>query len=135
VCPRSPLATDAAGIPIGWTIDAANRNDCKLLSSTLQAVAARGLVDDIATLHLDRGYDNHLVERVWEGFGITDVVCANGLPLPSFGRPTERQPSTPRSGARPELDEVPVPIDTATAVDGAQAMTAAGSTTEALGDR
>ncbi|SRR6266481_9908071 len=62
----------------------------------LQAVAARGLVDDIATLHLDRGYDNHLVERVCEGFGITDVVCANGLSWPSFGRPTERHPLQPR---------------------------------------
>lgn len=70
------VATDAFGIPIGWSIDGANRNDCKLIASTLEAVAARGLIVDIVTLHLDRGYDNALVERVCEGFGITDVVCA-----------------------------------------------------------
>jgi len=90
------------GHPHGWTIDAANRTDSKLISTTLQAVAARGPVDDIATLHLDRVYDNHLVERVCEGFGITDVVCANGLPWPSFGCPTERHPLQP-------LDQVLVP--------------------------
>ena len=34
------LATDANGIPIGWMTDGANRNDCVMLPSTLDAVAA-----------------------------------------------------------------------------------------------
>src|ERR1019366_2544945 len=47
-------------IPIGWVIDGANRNDSILLEPTLQAVADRGLLLDIETLHLDRGYDSNL---------------------------------------------------------------------------
>ena len=38
------VATDLFGIPIGWVIDGANRNDSILLEPTLQAVAARGLL-------------------------------------------------------------------------------------------
>ena len=52
------IAADRDGIPIGWTIDGANRHDMILLGPTLDAVADRGLVPDIDTLHLDRGYDN-----------------------------------------------------------------------------
>ena len=47
-------------IPIGWVIDGANRNDPILLEPTLQAVAHRGLLLDIESLHLDRGYDSAL---------------------------------------------------------------------------
>ena len=49
--------SDGHGIPIGWAIDGANRNDLRLLHPTLDAVEATGLLHDIATLHLDRGYD------------------------------------------------------------------------------
>ena len=49
------VATDAHGIPIGWDIDGANRNDVKLLGPTLDDVAAAGLLGEIETLHLDRG--------------------------------------------------------------------------------
>ena len=45
------VATDRAGIPIGWVIDGAHRNDSILLEPTLQAVAARGLLADAGTLH------------------------------------------------------------------------------------
>jgi len=34
------VAVDAAGIPIGWAIDGAYRNDIKLLAPTLEAIAA-----------------------------------------------------------------------------------------------
>src|SRR5664279_1721945 len=43
------VATDLFGIPIGWIIDGANRNDSILLEPTLQAVAARGLLLDVET--------------------------------------------------------------------------------------
>ena len=42
------MAADAKGIPIGWAIDGANRNDIKLLDPTLDAVAATGLLEEIA---------------------------------------------------------------------------------------
>ena len=69
-------ATDLFGIPIGWVIDGANRNDSVLLQPTLQAVADRGLLADVQTLHLDRGYDSNLTNQRCQALGLTDVVCA-----------------------------------------------------------
>ncbi|MHB1640600.1 MAG: transposase family protein [Candidatus Dormibacteria bacterium] len=63
-------------MPIGWAIAAANRNDCLLLPPTLDAVAQRGLLFDIETLHLDRGYDDKIVRGVCAGHGLTDVVIS-----------------------------------------------------------
>ena len=51
------IATERHGIPIGWAIAGAQRNDLKLLGPTLEDVACFGLLEDIETLHLDRGYD------------------------------------------------------------------------------
>ena len=55
--------SDRHGIPIGWAIDGANRNDVRMLEPTLDAIAAAGLLVDIDTLHLDRGYDYPVVRR------------------------------------------------------------------------
>ena len=52
------VATDTNGVPIGWVTDGANRNDSILLAPTLDDVAERGLLSDIETLWLDRGYDS-----------------------------------------------------------------------------
>jgi hypothetical protein len=62
--------------PIGWVTDGANRNDCVLLPATLDAVAARGLLDEVETLHLDRGYDNNVVRSECTARGVNDVVIA-----------------------------------------------------------
>jgi transposase len=74
------IATDLFGIPIGWVIDGANRNDSILLEPTLQAVADRGLLADVQTLHLDKGYDSLLTTQRCHGLGLTDVVCAKKTP-------------------------------------------------------
>ncbi len=58
------IATDANGVPLGWVSAGANRNDCVLLPGTLDAVGALGLLEEIETLHLDRGYDNGVVRRL-----------------------------------------------------------------------
>src|SRR5215203_1236395 len=55
------VASEAHGIPIGWTIDGGNRNDVRMLEPTLDAVVAAGLLVDVGTLHLDRGYDSGAV--------------------------------------------------------------------------
>jgi Putative transposase of IS4/5 family (DUF4096)/Transposase DDE domain len=68
------LATDRNGIPIGWEQAGANRNDCVLLDATLDAIDARGLLGEIDTLHLDRGYDNSLVRALCSGLGLDDVI-------------------------------------------------------------
>jgi hypothetical protein len=70
------LFADRHGIPVGWTADGANRNDCILLAPTLDAVANRGMLHDTETLHLDRGYDNGVVRRLVAAVGITDLICS-----------------------------------------------------------
>jgi hypothetical protein len=50
------VTTDRWGIPLGWVVDGVNRNYSILLQpTTLEAVAARNLLPEIDTLHLDRG--------------------------------------------------------------------------------
>jgi transposase len=68
------VLTDRFGIPLGWTADAANRQDYWLFEDTVRSAASRGLVADIETLHLDRGYDNRIVRDACERLGLTDVV-------------------------------------------------------------
>jgi len=70
------LFSDRNGIPLGWATDGANRHDTKLLEPTLTAVGERGLLAEIETLHLDRGYDNGVVRSFVAEAGIDDLVCA-----------------------------------------------------------
>lgn len=70
------LLTDRNGIPIAAVLDGANRHDTVLFGPTLQGAAARGLLADIETLHLDRGYDNGPVRQLCAEAGIDDLVCA-----------------------------------------------------------
>jgi hypothetical protein len=55
------VACDRHGIPIGCAIDDANRNDVRTLEPTLDAIAELGLLVDVGTLQLDRGYDSPAV--------------------------------------------------------------------------
>lgn len=82
------VAVDRNGIPIGWAIDGANRNDIRLLGPTLNAVIHNGLVADIETLHLDRGYDYPVIRRRLGQLGITDHIIAQ--------RTKRGEPSPPR---------------------------------------
>jgi transposase len=70
------IATDAAGIPIGWVGAGANRHDHLLLGATLDTVAERGLLCELETLHLDRGYDNSYVRADCTERGLGDLVIA-----------------------------------------------------------
>lgn len=74
------VLTDRWGIPVGWAIDGANRNDCVLFDPTVDNAAGRGLLADIDTLHLDRGYDNSIVRARCAKLGLNDVVCAKRRP-------------------------------------------------------
>ena len=74
------LLTDAAGIPVGWAADGANRCDQVLFEPTLAAVADRGLLEDVETLHLDRGYDSGPVAACAAEAGIDDILCARKRP-------------------------------------------------------
>jgi transposase len=70
------LLTDRFGVPFGWAIDGANRHDTILFAPTLDAANERGLLGDIETLHLDRGYDSAAVRALCTQMGLDDVICA-----------------------------------------------------------
>ena len=67
------VAVERHGIPIGWTIDGANRHDTRLLEPTIEAIAGNGLLADIDTLHLDRGYNYPVIRTRLAVFGITEL--------------------------------------------------------------
>lgn len=70
------IATDALGIPIGWAIGGANRHDIRLLVPTIDAVKTRGLLADIDTLWLDRGYAGKMTMKYLTHIGVDDAVVA-----------------------------------------------------------
>jgi len=84
------ILTDRRGIPIGWAIDGANRHDSMLLPATLAAASARGLLEDIETIWLDRGYDSRSVRDHVASAGIDDAVIAK-----------KRKPNKSKSSAAP----------------------------------
>ncbi len=67
------VAVDANGIALGWAIAGANRNDVVLLEPTLTDVARIGLLDEIETLHLDRGYDHPKTRAELAALGLDDL--------------------------------------------------------------
>ncbi|MFH1330859.1 MAG: IS5 family transposase [Actinomycetota bacterium] len=81
------LCTDRAGIPLGWATAGANRHDIILFEPTLTAVADRGLIHDIETLHLDRGYDAQRIHESCDNHGIDDVICGKRRPAGSAATP------------------------------------------------
>ena len=82
------VAVDRQGVPIGWTIDGANRNDVRMLEPTLDAVAEAGLLADIETLHLDRGYDYPVVRERLASLGLTDLdIQRRGTKEPGRNQP------------------------------------------------
>jgi transposase len=86
------VATDRNGIPIGWAIDGANRHDIPLFAPTLDTIQGRGLLAEIDTLHLDRGYDAGTIRRSCAKGGITDTVIARRR------KPGEPKPASPPVG-------------------------------------
>ena len=84
------LLTDRWGIPVGWTIGAANRNDCKLVAATLDAADIRGLLTDVETIHLDRGYYYDFVIEDCTSRGIDDVQVAKPRPRAAKRRRTKK---------------------------------------------
>lgn len=67
------LATDRHGIPLGWVSGPANRHDCTMLDATLDEVSIRGLLAEIDTMHLDRGYDYRFIRDDCARRGLNDV--------------------------------------------------------------
>ena len=67
-------AVDTAGIPLGWALDGANRNDYKLLQPTLDVVTSEPIIElPIGTLHLDRGFGYPSLPDRLHGYPINSV--------------------------------------------------------------
>jgi len=73
------IVTDANGLPLGWVTDAANRHDVTLLEPTLAELIESGLIPDVETLHLDKGYDSNNARAMITGIGIRDAVIPRRL--------------------------------------------------------
>lgn len=84
------VAADTAGVPIGWVSAAANNNDCTLVAATLDTVARRGLLADVQTLHMDRGYDFAFVRDACTARGVTDVIIPRCRKRKAKGRLTKK---------------------------------------------
>ena len=85
------VASDRHGIPIGWVIDGANRNDVRLLEPTLAAIDQAGLLAEIGMLHLDRGYDSRAVRQRLIAAGVADFdIQLRGTKVPGL----KKQPLT-----------------------------------------
>ncbi len=52
-------------------------------------MAARGLLTDVETLHLDKGYDSEATMTRCAQAGLTDIICAK-----------KRRPGTPKTKAK-----------------------------------
>ena len=77
------VASERHGVPIGWATDGANCHDVRMLEPTLDAVAAAGLLVDVGTLHLDRGYDSGAVRQRLAGYQLTELeIQRRGTKVP-----------------------------------------------------
>ncbi len=85
------IITDLSGVPFAWTADGANRNDSVLLSPTLEDANARGWLEQVTTIWLDRGYDSDATRERLQSAGINDAVIAKKRKRGSTG-PTSKQP-------------------------------------------
>jgi len=81
------VAVEAHGIPIGWELDGANRNDIPMLEPTLASVDRLGLLADIGTLHLDRGYDYPKIRRMLAAMGLVELDIQKRGTKPPKGTP------------------------------------------------
>ena len=80
---KRSTAVDGRGIPIGGVSAPANRHDSPLLVPTLErARASVGELPDLASVHLDRGYDSSLTRARLKELGLNAEIAKKGQPAP-----------------------------------------------------
>jgi transposase len=94
------VGAERHGVPIGWVIDGANRNDVRMLGPTIEAIAATGLLADIDTLHLDRGYDYPVVRQRLARSGST-ISTSNDAEPKTRAAPSQSGSGCAGSSRRP----------------------------------
>jgi hypothetical protein len=79
---KRAAATDGGGVPLHLVAAGANRHDGPLLGPALAGVAARGLLEPGATVHLDRGFDSAATRALPAGLGLRGAIARKGVPAP-----------------------------------------------------
>jgi len=80
---KRSTAVDARGVPLGSVTAPANRHDSALLVPTLErAGASVGGLPDLASVHLDRGYDSGVTRECLEERGLKPEIARKGKPAP-----------------------------------------------------
>jgi len=80
---KRSVLVDGGGIPIGWVLAGANRNDSPLLRPTLETLAVFGFrLPEVITVHLDAGYDSARTRDLLSELGCTPNITPKGVFLP-----------------------------------------------------
>lgn len=80
---KRSVLTDAAGIPLGVVVAAANRHDSPLLRPTLEKLARFGFfLPDTIAVHLDAGYDSQVTRDLLDELGCAAKIATQGVPAP-----------------------------------------------------
>ncbi|WP_328343496.1 IS5 family transposase [Streptomyces violaceus] len=80
---KRSVLVDGSGIPIGWVLAGANRNDSPLPRPTLETLAVVGLrLPDAITVHLDAGYDSRQIRELLAELGCIPNITPRGTFLP-----------------------------------------------------
>ena len=80
---KRSLLVEGQGIPLGITVDSANRHDMKMTKATLLSIVVCRLLPSTNTqqqqhICLDKGYDYPEVYELLEEYGYTIHVCKRG---------------------------------------------------------
>lgn len=94
------IIVDTSGVPIGWVIAGANRQDSVLLTATVDSVPVK-LRKRIHWLHLDRGFDNHNVRNELNKRNLSDQCIARKRPR---GKPDAPLPKPKFKGKRWQVE-------------------------------
>lgn len=75
---KRSVLTDGNGVPLALVIEGANRNDCKLLEGTLDAVDRTPGAGARRALSLDKGYDHAFCRTLLADHGLEPRIRARG---------------------------------------------------------
>jgi IS5 family transposase len=79
---KRSLLTDGYGIPLGWVLAPASRNDSPLLAATLDKLGGLGPLPGDIRVHLDAGYDSRKTRDELAARGMTGQIAHKGEKAP-----------------------------------------------------
>lgn len=78
---KRSLLTDARGVPVGFAVDGANRNDFKLVQQTIESIPIERPMPtptEPQGMCMDKGYDYEEARSFVHGYGFTPHIRARG---------------------------------------------------------